>query len=275
MMRRPGVKGPIMTTRSVHDTAVGAFYPAAVSLVLQDPNFRHQSYVNQVGRNRHVRYSGLHLAAWIDRWSRKRQITTSNQGKLYNLGGQQIHQEDARRQRSTFRYRRTTGSSRDLAGSVRTDSGSLFVPAQVAAAQGAGASSGQTSTIAPAGDATTVTSRRTSSFKRWPAHGNRNADTVRRAGRDRTYCTRSSGTDLDHIQEGLRSLRQSAPPMPMHRILAAIRGRRASMTSSRPGGVSIFASATPAAEKQAIKDALKPLLDLRASQAGDLFKDLR
>ena len=39
MMRRPGVKGPIITTRSVHDTAVGVFYPAAVSLVLQDPSF--------------------------------------------------------------------------------------------------------------------------------------------------------------------------------------------------------------------------------------------
>ena len=39
MMHRPGVKGPIFTTRSTHDLAVGVFYPTAVSLVLQDPSF--------------------------------------------------------------------------------------------------------------------------------------------------------------------------------------------------------------------------------------------
>ena len=36
---RPAVSGPIMTTRSRFDIACGAFYPAAVSLVLQSPSF--------------------------------------------------------------------------------------------------------------------------------------------------------------------------------------------------------------------------------------------
>lgn len=39
MMHRPAVRGPIFTTRSAHDSAVGIAYPAAVSLVLQDPSF--------------------------------------------------------------------------------------------------------------------------------------------------------------------------------------------------------------------------------------------
>ena len=77
-------------------------------------------------------------------------------------------------------------------------------------------------------------------------------------------------SDLDHIQKAsqLAEIR-AANANASH--LAAIAEVAPDNLEQTGWGV-IFASATPAADKQAIKDALKPLLDLRASQAGDLFK---
>ena len=100
MMQRPGVKGPIITTRSVHDTAVGVFYPAAVSLVLQDPSFAINPTSNQVGRDRRVRHSGIHRRAWIEPMLPETADYHFETGKVYNLEASQIHQEDARRQRA-------------------------------------------------------------------------------------------------------------------------------------------------------------------------------
>ncbi len=45
---RPAVRGPMLTTRSRFDRAVGVAYPAAVSLVLQDPSFGPTEMLNAV-----------------------------------------------------------------------------------------------------------------------------------------------------------------------------------------------------------------------------------
>ena len=44
MFRRGSVRGPIITTQSIYDFAVGAWYPAAVGLLLSNPNFDPNSF---------------------------------------------------------------------------------------------------------------------------------------------------------------------------------------------------------------------------------------
>ena len=77
-------------------------------------------------------------------------------------------------------------------------------------------------------------------------------------------------SDLDHIEKASQIAEiRAANANASH--LAPIAEVQPDDLSLAGWGV-IFASNTPAAQKQAIKDALKPLLDLRKSEAGDLFK---
>ena len=76
-------------------------------------------------------------------------------------------------------------------------------------------------------------------------------------------------SDLDHIEK--------APQLAEIRAANANAAHLAPVAEVQPDDLHsqwgvVFSTATPGAQKQAIKDALKPLLDLRKSEAGDLFK---
>lgn len=77
-------------------------------------------------------------------------------------------------------------------------------------------------------------------------------------------------SDLEHIP-GASRLAQIRAANVNQSHLAAVAEVEPDDLSQAGWGV-LFAANTPAPQKQAIQEALKPLLDLRRSQAGDLFK---
>jgi phosphatidylserine/phosphatidylglycerophosphate/cardiolipin synthase-like enzyme len=146
-----------------------------------------------------------------------------------------------------------------------------FVPAEVAAVQGAAANTSAASTTVVAATPLPVAAAPNiilpkmvpPTEEEMPIPFGVQAETGQ-------YLPPIQESDLDHIQRAsqLAEIR-AANANASH--LAAIAEVAPDNLEQTGWGV-IFAAATPAAEKQAIKDALKPLLDLRASQAGDLFK---
>ncbi len=271
MMRRPGVKGPIITTRSVHDTAVGVFYPAAVSLILQDPSFAINPTL--------IKWGGIGtfgIQGFTGAMDLPMQPETADYhfepGKLYNLEASKFIKK----------MQGASGAHSDIDGPQVAHAiwqaayGGLtaapsFVPAEVAAAQGAGASTGQTSATSFMATPLPVTSAPNIVLPKMGAPTEAEMPIPFGVQAENgQYLPPIQESDLDHIQKAsqLAEIR-AANANASH--LAAIADVAPDNLEQTGWGV-IFASATPAAEKQAIKEALKPLLDLRASQAGDLFK---
>jgi phosphatidylserine/phosphatidylglycerophosphate/cardiolipin synthase-like enzyme len=271
MIRRPGVKGPIVTTRSVHDTAVGVFYPAAVSLALQDPSFVINPALIRWGAIGAFGIQGLSAA--IDGVMQPETADYHFEaGKVYNLEASKF----------VKKMQGPSGAHCDIdgpqvahaiwqaafAGLTATPS---FVPAEVVVVQGAGANTGRASTAlvpatplpVPAAPNIVLPKLTPPTEAEMPIPFGVQAETGQ-------YLPPIQESDLDHIQKAsqLAEIR-AANANASH--LAAIADVAPDNLEQTGWGV-IFASATPSADKQAIKDALKPLLDLRASQAGDLFK---
>lgn len=270
IIRNRRVKGPVVTTRSVHDLAVGTWYPIAVSLVLQDPSFAINSNLIKWGAMGAFGIQGL-PGALDQPMLPETADYRFEPGKVYNLEASQFIKK---------MLDKLSGAHSDIDGPqvahaiwqaafASLAAAPSFVPA--AAAQGASASSGATSTVAapaakpsaPVGPNIVLPKIAPLSETEMPIPFGVQAETGQ-------YLPQIKESDLDHIAKASQIAQiRAANANASH--LSAIAEVQPDDLAFAGWGV-VFSSSTPAAQKQAIKDALKPLLDLRHSQAGDLFK---
>ena len=271
MMHRPAVKGPVLTTRSVHDLAVGVFYPAAVSLVLQDPSFAINPTLIKWGAVGAFGIQGFAGAADTPMLAETGDYHFEP-GKVYNLESSQFIKK----------MQGAAGAHSDIDGPqvahaiwqaafTSMAAAPSFIPAQVAVAQSAAASTGSTSTVVvPAGPSPVAAAPNIILPKTAPLSETDMPIPFGVQAETGQYLPPLKESDLDHIEKASQIAEiRAANANASH--LAAIAEVQPDDLSLAGWGV-IFASNTPAAQKQAIKDALKPLLDLRKSEAGDLFK---
>jgi hypothetical protein len=262
MLHREGVKGPIFTTRSVHDTAVGVAYPAAVSLALQDPSFGLNPTLVKWGA---IGAFGIQGYPCVDRAMLPETGDYQFEpGKIYNLEASQfIKKMDG-----------ISGAHSDIDGPQVAHAIWQAAFASIAAAPAlASTQFAATVVAASAAGSGTKRSQTSSSIVLPKAAPLSEADmpipfgVQAETGR---YLPEIKESDLDHIA-GASQLAQIRAENANASHLAAIAEVQPDDLSLTGWGV-IFSNATPVAQKQAIKDALKPLLELRKSQSGELFK---
>ena len=272
MMHRRGVRGPIFTTRSVHDTAVGVFYPAAVSLVLQDPSFAINPTLIKWGA-----IGAFGIQGYAGASDKPMLPETADYhfepGKSYNLEASQFIKKMSG----------ASGAHSDIDGPqvahaiwqaafTSLAATPSFAPAEVAAVRGAGADTGTTASTAVLPVATPPVSTGPNIIlpKASPLTENDMPIPFGVQAETGQYLPPIKESDLDHIEK--------ASQLAEIRAANANAAHLAPVAEVQPDDLSlagwgvIFSTATPGAQKQAIKDALKPLLDLRKSEAGDLFK---
>ena len=259
MFHRPGVRGPIVTTRSRFDIAVNVWYPAAVSLVLQNPSFDIGPSVIIWGAIGAFGIQGI--AGAIDQPMLPETSDYHFENKIYNL-------------ESSEYIRKMSGASgahsdidgpqvahaiwqAALASMGGTSAATPFAPAaRVAAAAGTPA---PTPVAAPAVRVTSTTSL-TDADK--PIPFGIDAET----GKPLPLI---QPRDLDHIDKDPNLLRiRAGNAGAAHLSITA--EANADLLSSAGWGI-VFAAGMDQAARDAIKDALAPLINKRKNEAGPLF----
>ena len=263
MVHRPAVQGPIVTTRSVHDTAVGTWYPAAVSLVRQDPSF---DVVNPAL----VKWGAIGafgIQGYADAIDQPMQPETADYrfapGKVYNL--------EASRFIKTMNG--AQGAHSDIAGPEVAHAiwqAAMATGAGMAVAAGAGAGAFVAAAEAPAPQAAApVAAPRTVMPKQDPMSDTEMPLTFGVEAATGNYLPSIQPSDLDHIGADSQLVKVRAANAAAPHLAPIVDVDAANLATA--GWAVLFAADADPARKKAIQEALQPLLDLRSSQAGELF----
>jgi phosphatidylserine/phosphatidylglycerophosphate/cardiolipin synthase-like enzyme len=250
MLRGRAVAGPIITTQSKYDRATGVWYPAAVGLVLADPSFA---------------AAGATMSNSLARW-----------GAVGTWGVQGVRANDLSMAAANHEYGFEQGSVYNLQSDAFIRSGGGF--------EGAHRDIHRPEVSHAVWQAALRPAPRTFALEASGRHLSRKASAPRLLAmtEDRMpipfgvqaetgrYLPSIQREDLSHIDPFTNAARTRGDERLANNLSTMVEVDPNDLKTA--GWAAIFPAGMDSSKKAGIQSALKPLLDLRSSQAGDLFR---